>query len=300
MPTFDYDQMQFHYRDTGEGLPFIFQHGLTGDVEQPFGLFSPPPGVRLIAMDCRGHGLTEPLGDPDKISLARFADDLAALMSHLQIKQAVVGGISMGSAVAINFALRYPQRVVGLVLSRPAWLEGPVPENVALYAEISGLIRQYGPQIGREIFHRSPNYERLSREAPAVAASLSHAFELPRIEQRINILERLPEDRPYRKLSQLAAIRVPVLVMANKQDPVHPFEFGEALAEAIGGAEFRELTPKSVSREQHAADVQRHIEKFLTKHFLAAQRPADDQEPDEEDDPDHPQDPDEPPWTLTF
>ena len=85
MPTFDHDGLTFHYRDQGHGLPFVFQHGLGGDVAQPFGLYSPPTGVRLIAFDARAHGETRPVGDPKKISLAEFADDLVALLDHLGV-----------------------------------------------------------------------------------------------------------------------------------------------------------------------------------------------------------------------
>jgi sugar phosphate isomerase/epimerase len=53
-----------------------------------------------------------------------FADDLIAFMDHLQVKSAVLGGISTGAAVALNAVVRYPERCVALVLVRPAWLNG--------------------------------------------------------------------------------------------------------------------------------------------------------------------------------
>ena len=126
MPHFQRDGIAFHYRDTGQGVPFVFQHGLGGDAAQTFGLFAPPPGYRLITLECRGHGDTRPLGDPDKLSLGVFVDDLCALLEHLALPQVVVGGISMGAAVALMLTLRRPERVRGLVLSRPAWLDEPL------------------------------------------------------------------------------------------------------------------------------------------------------------------------------
>ena len=134
-PSFARDGLRFHFRDEGHGLPFVFQHGLGGDVNQPFGLYRPPAGVRLIAFDVRGHGETRPLGDIDKLTIATLADDLIGLIDHLGIEQAVVGGISLGAAVAVNVAIRYPGRVLGLVLVRPAWIDRPLPENVALYCD---------------------------------------------------------------------------------------------------------------------------------------------------------------------
>ena len=120
MPNLARDGIQFHYRDEGTGLPFIFQHGLGADVTQPFGLFQPPPGIRLIAFDVRGHGQTQPLGDAEKLCFQAFGEDLFALMNHLRIERAIMGGISMGAALALHFTLRWPERVAGLVLSRPA------------------------------------------------------------------------------------------------------------------------------------------------------------------------------------
>lgn len=269
MPTFAHDGMQFHYRTAGDGLPFFFQHGLTGNIDQPFGLLVPPSGVQLLAFDCRAHGLTEPVAPSDKIGLATFADDLAAFMDHRGIPKGVIGGISMGSAISLNFALRYPDRVLGLVVSRPAWLEGPLPDNVELYSYLTDLVRRHGAAGAKETFLRSPRYAQILAASPDVAGSLIRHFDIPRLEERLPILERIPRDRPYDSLKQLGAIQVPTLVLANRQDPVHPFAFGEAIAAAIPGAEFQELTPKSVDRDRHTADVQRFVEAFLRRHFLS-------------------------------
>jgi pimeloyl-ACP methyl ester carboxylesterase len=267
MPTFAHDGLAFHFEDTGEGLPFVFQHGLGGDVSQPCGLFRPPAGVRLLALDCRAHGETRPLGEPARIGIAQFADDLRALLDHLGIDRAVIGGISMGAAVALNFALRFPERVRGLVLSRAAWLDGPMPDNVRRYGTIARLIRQQGARRGLELFRESDDYREILRQAPESANSLAAQFESPRAEETVVKLERIPNDSPVRDLAALSATAVPTLVLANRQDPIHPFEYGTELARRIAGAEFRELTPKSVSREAHAQDVQRALEDFLRRHF---------------------------------
>ncbi len=159
MPTFSHDSLEFNFEEAGQGTPFFFQHGLGGASDQPLGLCNPPPtGVRLICLDCRGHGETRPLGPETKLSLTQFADDLLALQDRLGLAQAVVGGISMGAAVALNFVLRYPERVTGLVLSRPAWLAGPMQRNADIFNKVAHLIRQFGPAQGREKFLHSDEY----------------------------------------------------------------------------------------------------------------------------------------------
>ncbi len=267
MPFMMHDGLAFHYREQGQGVPFIFQHGLGGDVNQTFGIFTPPPGFRLITMDCRAHGETRPLGDPLKLGFCAFADDLVTLMTYLNIRQAVVGGISMGAALALNLALRFPERVRGLVLSRPAWLDRPNPENLELMGVIAQLIRQYGAKGGLERFKRSPAYANVLRLSPDAANSLVGHFEHPRAEETVMKLERIPHDAPNHDWQEWASIRVPTLILANRQDPVHPFEYGERLAQVIPGAEFKELTPKSLSKELHIRDVQVAVEAFLVRHF---------------------------------
>jgi sugar phosphate isomerase/epimerase/pimeloyl-ACP methyl ester carboxylesterase len=264
---FRHDGIEFHYQTDGFGVPFFFEHGLGADTTQPFGLFRPPGGVRLISFDCRAHGLTQPVGPPEKISLAAFAEDLLALMDYLRINKAVVGGISMGAAVALNFALRHPERLLGLVLDRPAWLDGPRQDNVAVFAAIAGLLRQHGAENGLALFKQSEIYARTLAFSATTAQSLASQFLRPRAEETVVRLEKIPLDAPGCDRWQWRAIAVPALVLANDHDSIHPLEYGVTLAREIPGAQFKELTPKSVSLELHQEETQRFLEDFLLSHY---------------------------------
>lgn len=269
MPEYDHEGIRFHYRDEGAGLPFIFQHGLGGDAYQPLSFFKSDlhenPPFRMIALDCRAHGKTHPMGPEDSLSFSCFADDVVALMDFLHMTQAVVGGISMGAGIALNLALRYPQRVRGLVLSRPAWLDRPSPENLSILSTVAALIGEFGAVEGREQFLRTREYAMMLAASPDVAGSLLGQFDHPRAEETVAKLERIPQDAPCRDRSQWASISVPVLVLANRQDPVHPVEYGETLAAAIPGAELQIITPKSVSVENHYSDVRKTILDFVRR-----------------------------------
>jgi pimeloyl-ACP methyl ester carboxylesterase len=247
---FQHDGLNFRYLDVGDGVPFVFQHGLGGDVNQPAGLFRPPTGIRLIAFDCRAHGETRPLGDPGKLNFNSFADDLLALLDHLNVERAVIGGISMGAGVALNFTLRYPARAIGLVLSRPAWLDQPLPEQLRVYLQIAALIRQG------------------ARTMPGAEESLLKQFASPRAVETVERLERIPRDAPNRDRREWATIRVPTLVLGNRQDVIHPYAYAETLAREIPGATFRELTPKSVNEQQHAADTQKFLNEFFHERIM--------------------------------
>jgi pimeloyl-ACP methyl ester carboxylesterase len=274
MARFERDGIVFHYLDIGQGTPFVFQHGLGGDVHQPAGLFRPPKGIRLLCFDARAHGQTQPLGDPCALTFDVFGEDLVALLDYLGLERAVIGGISLGAGVALNVAVRYPRRVAGLMLSRPAWLASPMPrENVARYAAIARLLRAVGAAdnpdraLRRALaeFEASLDYRGLLASSPDTAQSLRSQFSNERAVEAVARLERLPADRPLPDLRGAAAIRVPALVLAHRQDPIHPFEFGARLARTIPGAEFVELTPKSIARDRHAAEVQGFLDSFLRR-----------------------------------
>ena len=266
MPTFNNDSITFHYRDSGGGgAPFFFQHGLGADVTQPFSLFLPPRTIRLIAFDARGHGGTKPLGDPGQLRFNVFADDLCALLDHLKIRRAVIGGISMGAGIALNFTVRHPERVRALVLSRPAWLEKPHPWNVKIFTLIARLLEDHGPVRGQELFRDSVEYRDTLRRWPEVAASLAQQFESPQAQETASKLETIITDTPCGDRSLWRRIDVPTLVLANHHDPIHPWEFGEELAREIPGAQLREITAKTVDLEQHTRDVQAALESFLER-----------------------------------
>jgi pimeloyl-ACP methyl ester carboxylesterase len=263
MPTFAREGLTFHYEETGSGRPFVFQHGLGGDVSQPFGLFRPPAGVRLLAFDARAHGRTQPLGPVEELRFQTFGEDLRAFLDHLQISSAVVGGISMGAALALHFALRWPRRIDALVLSRPAWLETPHPWNVRMFSLIASLMRRHGAALGLQHFQQTPEYLEALAKWPDVATSLANQFVANRAEETAWKLERIINDSPHPDRQAWAGIQQPTLVLANHQDPIHPFEFAAELARTIPGARLVEVTSKSVSVERHHQDVQQALELFL-------------------------------------
>jgi pimeloyl-ACP methyl ester carboxylesterase len=278
MARFPHDGIDFHYLDVGQGVPFVLQHGIGGDVRQPAGLFVPPRGIRLLCLDARGHGQTQPLGDPAALAFDVFGDDAIALLDHLGLARAVIGGISMGAGVALNVAVRYPHRVAGLVLSRPAWLDGPMPaENVARYAALARLLRSVARASDRAAavqaavaeFEASDDYRVLVASSPDTAQSFRGQLTNERAVDAVARLERLPADRPLADLRAAAAIRVPAVVLAHRQDPIHRFEFGERLAGAILGAKLVELTPKSIARERHAVEFQGCLEALLGRFMVS-------------------------------
>ncbi|WP_328721932.1 alpha/beta hydrolase [Streptomyces sp. NBC_00247] len=108
-----------HHDDTGprDGTPVVLIHGHPFDrtLWAPQARALTTAGYRVITPDLRGYGasgVTE-----GTVYLSDFADDLAALLDRLGLADAVVGGVSMGGQIALEFRRRHPGRVRALVLS---------------------------------------------------------------------------------------------------------------------------------------------------------------------------------------
>jgi 3-oxoadipate enol-lactonase len=99
----------------GDSSPVVLIHSVATDHRMWAQLIAGlAPRHRVIAYDIRGHGAAA--GAPKPYSVPLFAADLRDLLDRLQIKQAHIYGISMGGAVAQQFAVTFPERVVSLAL----------------------------------------------------------------------------------------------------------------------------------------------------------------------------------------
>lgn len=249
--------------DTGDGLAVVFQHGLGGGEAQVAQSF-PAGAGRRITLECRGHGASE-LGSSRPFSFEMFADDVLAAADQAGLDRFVAGGISMGAAIALRLACRHPDRVAGLILVRPAWTFDRAPANLRPIAEVAGLILGHGPSKARELFAQSQTAAHLQREAPDNLASLFGYFDRPDAVPFAQVLADIAADGPGISKSDAASLGIPVLVVGNAQDAVHPLSAAHTLATAIPGASFVEITAKALDSNRHFAELQAEITAFL--HF---------------------------------
>ena len=103
------------YSDRGHGLPLVLIHGfpLCRKMWRPQAEAFSKVGCRVITPDLRGFGESGPASGTASMDV--HADDIAALLDHLGIDKAVVGGMSMGGYVLLNLLERYPDRVAAPV-----------------------------------------------------------------------------------------------------------------------------------------------------------------------------------------
>ena len=118
-----------NYKLEGSGETLVFIHGLSDSLLYWEYLASNlKDQYQVLRVDLRGHGESE-LKD-DELTIGLFADDLHCLLRELNIGKVGLIGFSLGSAVALDFAIRYPQMVSSLVLMSSFYRADEHLENI--------------------------------------------------------------------------------------------------------------------------------------------------------------------------
>ncbi len=247
---------------SGSGRTMLFQHGLCGDAAQPADLFPQGIGWSCLTLECRGHGLSE-AGPFDRFSIATFTEDVAALIEAEGSGPVVVGGVSMGAAIALRLAVIRPDLVAGLVLVRPAWFLEAAPSNMEPNALVGALLHEHPPEQARLLFENSSMAADLAEVAPDNLASLRGFFAREPITVTSALLTRISADGPGVDADAVAALDVPTLLLAHGEDFIHPLRHAESLAATIPAARLVRITPKAVSRDAYTREARAALSTFL-------------------------------------
>ena len=139
MPTITTsDGIEIFYKDWGSGQPIVFSHGwpLSADDWDAQMLFFLGNGFRVIAHDRRGHGRSSQTGDGHDMD--HYADDLAALTAHLDLKNAVHVGHSTGGGEVVHYIARHGESRV----AKAAIISAVPPLMVKTAANPGGLPKE--------------------------------------------------------------------------------------------------------------------------------------------------------------
>lgn len=232
------------YRESGRGDPWIVVHGGLGSDHTYLRAFDRlADDARIVYFDQRGNGRSSQVPE-ERITFDTLCRDIEELADHLGIARFGLVGQSFGGYVALEFALRHPERLTGLVLMDTAprhrtaceaeaqtaaivdrWphlrsaMEAPWPRDDAEFA-------QQVDELTPVFFHRydaervAPHYRDVAWRVAAMRAG-------DRILQRWDVTARLHE------------IDVPTLVLAGRHDIVIPCRHATTLAERIPNATVR-------------------------------------------------------------
>jgi pimeloyl-ACP methyl ester carboxylesterase len=237
MPIERLNGISIHYEVSGSGPAVLLTHGYsstghTWENQRP----ALEGRYRLIAWDMRGHGLTESPDDPVHYSHALTVADMHALLRHLSVERAVVGGLSLGGTMSLAFYARHPEMVRALVICD----SGPGFRNPEARATWNERAAQRAEDIERRGLAALESGSRDMREAIArhrSAQGLAHAARGMLAQHDASIIDSLPQ------------VRVPTLIIVGDKD--EPFLApSRYMAQKIAGARL-----ETIKDAGHAANV---------------------------------------------
>jgi pimeloyl-ACP methyl ester carboxylesterase len=230
----------------GTGFPILCLHGHPGS-GRSMAVFTKHLAQRFqtIAPDLRGYGHSQTRQD---FAMTDHLIDLEALLDHYAIDRCLILGWSLGGIMAMELALKLPDRVSGLILiatsARPWGDHPPISWQDYLFTGIAGLLNQIKPgwqwnidTFGqRSLFryliqrHTPTAYEYIATDAIAAFLHTSPAAD--------RALNRALQQR-YNRLPDLVKISCPTLVMAGAADRHINADSSRATAQALPNCEWQ-------------------------------------------------------------
>ncbi|MEE1795463.1 alpha/beta hydrolase [Streptomyces sp. BE308] len=224
------------YDDRGpsDGLPVVLVHG------HPFNrtMWNPQAealvraGHRVIAADLRGYGDSEVV--PGRTLLADFADDTAELLDHVGVGRAVVGGLSMGGQIAMEFHRLHGARVAALVLADTSPVAETEDGRVLRNRMADRLLAEGMDGYAAEVIGRMVAPYNVTG-LPDVAAQVLGMMRATAPEGAAAALRGRAERPDHRE--SLAGARVPVLIVVGADDTYTPVPDAEAMHRLVPHSE---------------------------------------------------------------
>ncbi len=218
---------EIHYEVYGKGPAVVFAHGLGGNHLswwQQVAHFAPTRTCVVFAH----RGFPPSSAVPGNTAPDAYADDLAALIDHLDLKDVALVAQSMGGWTCLEHALRHPAKVRALVMASTS---GAVEFSQLKNAEVDEWSRRAPAELEKlqaRGIHPAGG-ERMAREQPALAQLYGQISELAPADFRADVREKI---RQQRKLapSLLGGLSMPVLFITGDEDWVFPPAAGPVLA----------------------------------------------------------------------
>lgn len=236
------DGVRLAYAVTGEGTPFVrvspwmshLEHEQQSPVRRNF-IVVLAQHHKLVRYDPRGNGLSQ--RDVTEISFERWVSDLETVVDAAGIERFALFGASQGAGIAIQYAVRHPERVTHLIING-GFARGNLfrddPEKEAKLLELSRALVREGWGGSQETYRQWFT----SQFIPGATAEEFHWFnELQRVSATPEMAERyLVEAAKINVAEILPKVTTPTLVVHSMGDVRVPFALGQEIAAHIPGA----------------------------------------------------------------
>ncbi len=237
MPTITTsDGVEIHYKDWGSGQPIVFSHGwpLSSDDWDPQMLFFLNHGYRVVAHDRRGHGRSAQVADGHDMD--HYADDLAAVVEHLNLHDAVHVGHSCGGGEVVHYLGRHGEsRAAKAVLidAVPPFMVKTADNPGGMPKEVFDDLQAQLAANRSELFRAVPSGPFYGYNQPGVEPSEAIIANWWRQGMTGDAKAQYEEIAAWSQTDfrdDLKKIKVPVLVIHSKDDQVVPYEIAGKLS----------------------------------------------------------------------
>jgi 3-oxoadipate enol-lactonase len=218
---------EIHYEIFGKGPAVVFAHGLGGNHLSWWQQVAHFAGTRTCIVFAH-RGFPPSSAVPGKTAPDAYADDLAALIQELNLKDVALVAQSMGGWTCLDYALREPKKVRALVMASTS---GAINFGQLGNPEVDEWVRR-SPGALAELKSRGihpAGGERMAREQPALAQLYWQISEMAPASFREDVRVRIREVRK-RPPALLAELPMPVMFITGDEDWVFPPAAGPALA----------------------------------------------------------------------
>ena len=258
MPYAEINGIDLYYEDHGKGFPIVLAHGAGGNHLswwQQVPTFS--RHYRCITFDHRGWGMSVDTtdGGPEM-----FVADLSALLDHLEIREAILVGQSMGGFTSLGVTMAQPERVRGLLLANTfagmrmeVWLSANDDIRGAAHTvwerrRAEGIKRALAPEFSRNNREHAFLYKQIG---------LLNKFGPNRLDSETQVKRFRALERTESGASKdtLARITTPVLFIGGEHDEVMPVPLMEIAHSLIPGSEMMVIPDVAHSSYFEAPDV---------------------------------------------
>jgi 3-oxoadipate enol-lactonase len=253
--------IRIYWREDGAGEPIVFLHAFPLSARMwDAQLSALPAGWRGIAPDLRGFGRTT-AGTAGPHSMELMAEDVVALLDHLNLRHAVFCGLSMGGYVAFALLRKHPDRVRGLILANTR-AAADTAESKQSRAELAARVRAQGTRAVVEAMLSKLLSDHAQADRPELVSELQQLMMANQPEQVARALEGIAE-RPAAE-DLFAGIHVPVLVIHSDEDAIIPTGEAQIMARGIRGARLQMVHDAGhISNLEHPAVFSSYIADFL-------------------------------------
>ncbi len=230
------DGDRLEYTEYGGGDRWVvLLHGqlMPRTMHEPLARVLAAAGMHVVTLDLLGHGRSDRPEDPKEYSMTAWAEQVVALLDHLDVERAVVGGTSLGANVSLEVAVLAPQRVQGLLVEMPV-LDNALEAGILAFAPLLFLSRFVPVSVTA--------MSAATRLVPRSITPFWLGIVLDTLDQRPRPMAAAVHGLFFGRVAPPSRLRrtiaAPSLVVGHPRDPIHVAADAEMLAEELQDARF--------------------------------------------------------------